>query len=40
MLEGQAVAAAARQLVKSGAHVADLDTDSLRADLSGLGVPL
>ncbi len=40
MLEGQAVAVAARQLVKGGGAAADADVDALRADLAALGVPL
>lgn len=40
MLGGQAVAAAARLLVRKNAPARDLDLDALRADLANLGVPL
>jgi hypothetical protein len=40
MLEGQAVAAAARLACKGGVAVGAIDVDRLRCDLSALGVPL
>jgi hypothetical protein len=40
MLEGQAAAAAARLVAKTGAATRDVDVDELRRDLRGLGVPL
>jgi hypothetical protein len=40
MLEGQAAGLAARYALATGAPLAALDTDALRADLGKLGVPL
>ncbi len=40
MLEGQAVAAAARLVVKEDSAARAIDVDRLRADLAALGVPL
>jgi hypothetical protein len=40
MLEGQAVAAAARRMIEDQTTGANVDIDRLRAELTGLGVPL
>ena len=40
MLEGQAVAAAARLIVARDLPAREVDADRLRADLGALGVPL
>jgi glycine/D-amino acid oxidase-like deaminating enzyme len=40
MLEGQAVAAAARRMRDDDVRASDVDVERLRADLAGLGVPL
>jgi hypothetical protein len=40
MLGGQAVAVAASLLARKDQAAQDLDVDALRAELSGLGVPL
>lgn len=40
MLEGQAVAAAARCMIEDQTTAANVDIDRLRAELTGLGVPL